>query len=116
MANFSAPILNITVSTAFKTAGALWGATSGARREQIYEYEFGQVGALSSTDIQVLWDVSRFSVTASLAGSSVVPNLLDQADTSPIAQFLNAATAETTYTGANFGLSLKQWGINQRGS
>ena len=46
----------------------------------------------------------------------VVANLLDPADVSPLSLFHNAITTELTYTGANFGLSVKNWGINQRGS
>jgi hypothetical protein len=113
-ANYEAPLLQGTLTTTFKTAGALW--STGTRRMQVYELEFGQTGALSSTDCQVQWDLSRFGSTAVLAGSAVVPNLLDIADSSPLAQFLNNATAELTYTVAGFGLALKSWAINQRGS
>ena len=114
MANYEAPILQGTVTTTFKTAAALW--STGTRRIQLYEAEFGQTGALSSTDCQVQWDLSRFGATAILTASAVVPNLLDTADSSPLAQFANNATAELTYTTAGFGLSLKSWAINQRGS
>ncbi len=114
MANYEAPILQGTTSTAFKTAGALW--STGTRRLQLYEIEFGQTGALSSTDCQVQWDLSRFGATAVLTATSVIPNLLDIADSSPLAQFANNATTELTYTTAANGLSLKSWAINQRGS
>lgn len=114
MANYEAPLVQGTVSTAFKTAGALW--STGTRRIMVYELEFGQTGALSSTDCQVQWDVSRFGATVILTATAVVPNLLDTADSSPLAQFANNATTELTYTTAGFGLSLKSWGINQRGS
>jgi len=113
-ANYEAPLLQGTLTTTFKTAGALW--STGTRRMQVYELEFGQTGALSSTDCQVAYDLSRFGSTAVLAGSAVVPNLLDIADSSPLAQFLNNASAELTYTVAGFGLSLKSFAINQRGS
>ena len=114
MANYEAPLLAGTISTNFKTAGALW--STGTRRIQLYEAEFGQTGALSSTDCQVQWDLSRFGATAILTATAVVPNLLDIADSSPLAQFANNATTELTYTTAGFGLSLKSWAINQRGS
>lgn len=113
-ANYEAPVLQGTVTTTFKTAGALW--STGTRRMQVYEAEFGQSGALSSTDCQCQWDMSRFGATAILTATAVVPNLLDVADSSPLAQFANNATAELTYTTAGFGLSLKSWAINQRGS
>ena len=45
MANYEAPILQGTLSTSFKTAGALW--STGTRRIQVYEIEFGQTGSLS---------------------------------------------------------------------
>lgn len=114
MANYEAPILQGTISTSFKTAGALY--STGVRRLMVYELEFGQTGALSSTDCQVQWDLSRFSATAVLTATSVIPNLLDTADSSPLAQFLNNATTELTYTTVNNGLSLKSFAINQRGS
>jgi len=115
MANYEAPLLQGTVSTAYKTTGVLYVSTT-ARRIMVYELEFGQTGSLASTDCQCQWDVSRFSSTAALAGSSVVPNLMDPADVSPLSLFFNAVTTELTYTGVNFGLSIKNWGINQRGS
>jgi hypothetical protein len=51
-----------------------------------------------------------------LAGTTVAANLLDIADSVAASLFINAATAEPTYTTAGNGLNLKQWGINQRGS
>lgn len=114
MANYEAPVLQGTVSTAYKTAAALW--STGTRRLMVYEVEFGQTGALSSTDCQCQWDLSRFGSTAVLTATAVVPNLLDVADSSPLAQFANNAVTELTYTTAGAGLALKSWAINQRGS
>ena len=114
MANYEAPLLQGTVSTAYKTAGALWSV--GSRRIMAYEIEFGQTGALASTDCQCQWDVSRFSSTNILTATAVVPNLLDPADGTALSIFANAATTELTYTTAGAGLALKNWGINQRGS
>lgn len=117
MANFEAPVLQGTVSTGFKSAGLLWVSSAvQARRLQLYEVEFGQTGSLASTDCQCQWDLSRFGTTAVAAGAGVIPNALDPADSSPLAQFLNAISAELTYTTAGNGLALKSWGINQRGS
>lgn len=120
MANFEAPLLNATVSTAYRTAGVLYVSTTLAtsRRYQIYEVEFGQTGSLASTDIQVQWDLSRTPATAGITGSSVVPSPFDPGDGAPIVGlYFNNLTAEpTNYTGAGAGLSLKNWGINQRGS
>jgi hypothetical protein len=115
MANYEAPLLQGACGTAYKTAGALWvGAT--ARRIMLYEVELGQTGALSSTDCQLQWDLSRFSATAILTATAVTPNSNDEADVAAASQFANNATTELTYTTAGAGLSLKQWAINQRGS
>lgn len=114
-ANYSAPVLTFPVTTAFKTAGAVWaGAT--ARRIQLYEAEFGHAGVLPSTDGQNQWDLSRFGSTAAMAGSTVATNLFDTADIASLALFMNTQTAEPTYTTAGNGLNLKQWSINMRGS
>lgn len=114
MANYEAPILQAAVSTAYKSAGALWSV--GSRRIMVYEIEFGQAGGLSSSDCQVQWDVSRFSSTNILTATAVVPNLLDPADGTALSIFANNATTELTYTTAGAGLALRNWGINQRGS
>ena len=114
MANYGGPILQAVVSTAYKTAAALWSV--GSRRIQVYEIEFGQSGALASTDCQCQWDLSVFSSTNILTASTVVLNKLDPADGAPLTIFANNATTELTYTTAGNGLSLKNWAINQRGS
>lgn len=114
MANYEAPLLQGTVSTSFKSAGVLYSAGTG--RGMVYEVEFGQTGALASTDCQCEWDLSVFSATNSLAGSSVTPNKLDPADGASTLLYFNNISAELTYTTAGNGLALKRWGINQRGS
>src|SRR5271168_2728537 len=111
MANYSAPVLYNAVTTTFKTAGFLWAVT---RRAMIYEIEMGQFGSYASTDAPMIWDLSR-GATPTLAGSTVAANLLDIGDSVAASLFVNAATAEFTPTTAGNGLSLKQWGINQRG-
>lgn len=118
MANYSAPILQGTISTAYRSGAILYTNTAAntQRRIMAYEIEMGQTGPLASTDCQVQWDVSRFSATNALAATAVVPNLLDGGDVSPLSLFFNNVTTELTYTGVNFGLSIKNWGINQRGS
>jgi hypothetical protein len=117
MSNYEAPLLQSTVFATFRSAGLLFpSATAGLqRRIQVYEMEFGQAGQLASTDAQNLWDVTR-CLTGSATGAAVVPNSLDISDNSPLSQFLNNVTTEPTQTGAGFGLGLKQWAINQRGS
>ena len=115
MANYEGPLLQGTVGSAsYKTAGALWSV--GSRRVQVYEIEFGQTGALSSTDCQCQWDLSVFSSTNILTASTVLLNTLDPADGTAVTIFANNASTELTYTTAGAGLALKNWGINQRGS
>lgn len=113
MANFSAPVLYNAVTTTLKTAGFLWAG--GTKRAQVYEIEMGQTAAYASTDAPMQWDLSR-AATPTLAGTTVAANLLDTADYVAGTLFMNAATAEPTYTTAGNGLNLKQWGINQRGA
>jgi len=114
MSNFAAPVLYNSVGSALKTAGFLWSV--GTHRAMLYEIEMGQMGTYASTDASMQWDLSR-AATPTLAGSTVAASLLDIADvTAATCLFDNAATAEPTYTTAGNGLSLKQWGINQRGS
>jgi hypothetical protein len=119
MANYSAPLLNASVITTFRTAGLLFVQTSAGnnRRFQVYEIEMGQAGSLASTDIQNLWDLSRIGNSAALVGSSVAPSLTDGSDgqSTSLAIYFNNLTTEPTYTTAGNGLSLKQWPINQRG-
>ncbi len=114
MANFGAPILQAVVASTYKTAAALWSV--GSHRVQVYEIEFGQTGALASTDCQCQWDLSVFSSTNILTASTVVVNKLDPADGTAVTIFANNATTELTYTTAGAGLALKNWAINQRGS
>lgn len=114
MANYEGPVLQGTVSTAYKTAAALWSVGTG--RIQVYEVEFGQTGALASTDCQCQWDLSVFSSTNILTATTVTLNKLDPADGAATTVFANNATTELTYTTAGNGLALKNWAINQRGS
>lgn len=113
MANYSAPVLANAITTTFKTGGFLY--SGGTRRSMLYEVEMGQTGAYASTDAPLQWDLSR-AATPTLAGTAVAANLLDIADSAAASLFINAASAEPTYTTAGNGLNLKQWGINQRGS
>src|SRR5262245_42642818 len=106
MANYEAPLLLATVSTTFKTTGALWSVGTG--RAMVYEVEFGQTGALASTDCQCEWDLSVFSSTnIGTFGASPAPNKLDPADGASTCVFGQNATTELTYTTAGNGLALK---------
>jgi hypothetical protein len=118
MPRYQAVLSSASTTTTFKTSGALW-ASSGtkARRMAVYEYLLGQYGALSSTDSQMYYDVSRFTTTSLLAASAVVPNLNDTADDTSLAVFQNNATVEfTILAAAGSGLNLVQEAQNQRGT
>jgi hypothetical protein len=115
MANFSAPILNATVTSTYRTGGIL---NPVARRFQLYEAEFGQTSGAgyASTDVSCEWDLSR-GITAAMAGTAILTSPLDPADTvASTTLFSNQFTTEPTYTTAGNGLQLKHWAINQRGS
>lgn len=117
MANYEAPLLKAPVGTAFLAAGVLYVPTAAQRRFMVYEVEFGQAGALATTDCQDQWDLSRFGTTAAMAGSgAIATNLLDPADVASSTLFQNNMTTDPTYTTAGNGLNLKSWSINQRGS
>lgn len=118
MANYEAPLLQATVSTTYKGAGLLFCAAAPVRRQMIYEIEFGQTGGLSSSDTQCQWDVTRLTSTNTIAGTVVIPNLLDPSDVACVTSFLNNMSAETPNgrSAAGSGLALKNWAINQRGS
>jgi hypothetical protein len=116
MANYEGYLVQATVTTTYRTAGQLAAA---GRRAMVYEIEFGQNGALATTDCQVQWDVSRTASTAALvgAGGAVAVNLLDQGDVTASTLFYpNLTTESTAITTAGLGLNLKNWSINQRGS
>lgn len=118
MPRYQAILLQNAVSTAFKSAGVLFATSATkARRMNIYEYNFGQYGSLSSTDSQVYYDVSRFITTSLVAGSAVAPNLNDLADDSSLAVYLNNITTELAALSApSSGLNLVQEAQNQRGT
>ena len=114
MANYEAYLAQGTVTTTYRSAGVLAAA---GRRAMVYEIEFGQNGALATTDCQCQWDVSRTASTAGLVGGPVAANLLDQGDVVATTLFYNLITTEpTNITTAGLGLNLKNWSINQRGS
>lgn len=119
MPRYTAPLVQNTVSTAFKTIGALW-AQSGTqlRRCSVYEIVVGLSGALNtSNDTQVLFDVSRFITTSTLAATAVTPSPLDAADSVTDAFFSNNATAEfASVQVAGSGLSMLSIPVNQRGT
>lgn len=118
MANASAQLLGTSITSSFRTTGLLWVNTSASlnRRYAVYEINVGQAASgYNNTDCGTTWDVSRIGATASAAGSSFTPNLLDPADAAILGQYLQNLTAEAVVTTAGNGLSLYNWPVNQRG-
>lgn len=117
MPRYTAPLTLNLVGISYKTMGALWtGGTT--RRMAIYELDVGQSGVLNtSTDTQLLYDVSRFTTTSLFVGTSVVPSPLDGGDGVSLAVFNNNATTEfAALAAAGSGLNLLNPPINQRGT
>lgn len=117
MPQYNAPLLQTAVSTTYKSGGVLY-ASSGtqARRAFVREITPGQSAGLNTTnDTQVLWDVSRFTTTSLLAGSTVLPSPVDTADPASLAVYINAVTTEVAvFAAAGSGLSLLNFAFNQR--
>jgi hypothetical protein len=115
MARYSAPLQQATVSSSFKSLGVLW-AGSTARRLSLYEFDLGQPGALNtSTDCQMQYDVSRFTLTNAGAGTAATPASLDPGDSvASSASYMNLVTTEFTPIAAATGIL--QIPINQRGT
>lgn len=119
MPRYTAPLVQNTVSTAFKTTGALWAQSAvQLRRMSVYEITVGQGGALNTTnDTQVLFDVTRFITTSTFAATAVTPSPLDVPDATTDAFFSNNASAEfASVAVAGSGLSMLSIPINQRGT
>jgi hypothetical protein len=114
---FSSPLLSVATST-IRAAGYLFQPAASARRIMLYEVEMGQIAVAAATDCQVEWDLSRFSVTNGITAVAVTPQVLDNSETLvAVSLFSNSDSGgQVTRTGAGFGLNLKHWGINQRGS
>src|ERR1700751_2122029 len=95
MPRYQVPLALASVTTAFKSAGVLFvTSATRARRVNVYEYNLGQYGSLSSTDSQVYYDVSRITATSLLAATAVAANLNDAADDVSLVLFSNNATTQ----------------------
>lgn len=114
MANYAVPGLQ-TISTTYKTAALVQGATTGAlRRAKVWDILLGQSANPNATDTYVQWDVSRFTASGAGAYTAWTPTALDPADSAGVVVAGVNATAEATTITANS--SLFNLAINQRGS
>ncbi len=115
MARYTAVLAQATVSTSYKTMGALWTISGSLRRLSVYELDLGLSGALNtSNDTQVLFNVSRFTTTSLLSGTAFTTNPLDSADPAALSLYNNLIVTEFAALTANS--SLLNPPINQRGT
>lgn len=114
MGNYAVPGLQ-TISTTYKTAALIQGATTGAlRRAKVWDILIGQSANPNATDTYVQWDVSRLTASGAGAYTAWTPTTLDPADSACVTVAGVNNTAEATTITANS--SLWNLAINQRGS
>ena len=107
-----------TCSAAYNgVAVALWAASTNSqslRRGKVYEVIMGATSNPNATDCVIQYDVSRMSASGSIAGSSVLPVVLDPADVAQCSanSFILVTTAPTVTASS----SLLHVGLNQRNS
>lgn len=116
MPRYNAKLLQGTVSTSFKSVGALWASTgTQARRMAMYDCVLSQSSALSSTDCQVEYSFDRFITTSLIAGTSFTPSPVDGADPASLGVYLNNITTEVASLAVGgSGLALYTMAENQR--
>lgn len=115
MPYYAVPGNQSAISSAYKTAALLQGATTGSlKRAKIFEIMVGASGNPNATDTYIQWDVSRFTASGAGAYTAWVPTALDPADSAAIVVAGINATAEATTVTANS--SLWNVAVNQRGT
>jgi len=115
MAYYAVPGSQSAISSSYKTAALVQGATTGAvRRAKIFEIMVGQSGNPNATDTYVQWDVSRFTASGAGAYTAWTPTALDPADSAAVVQAgINSTTEQGTITANS---SLWNVAVNQRGT
>jgi hypothetical protein len=98
-----------SLTTTYKTMVELASAATG--RGQIYELEVGADGAPNATDCQIVYDVSRLTVTGT--GVASTPNPLNPADAASRTTCKINHTIEPTVTANSSVMNLV---LNQRAS
>ncbi len=115
MAYYAVPGSHSAVSTTYKTAALIQGATTGAlRRGKIFEIMVGASANPNATDTYIQWDVSRATASGAGAYTAWTPTSLDPADSAAVVVAGITATAEATTITANS--SIWNEAVNQRGS
>lgn len=115
MPYYAVPGNQSALSSSYKTAALIQGATTGTlKRAKIFELMVGAVGNPNATDTYMQWDVSRFTASGAGAYTAWTPTALDPADSAAIVQAGINSTAEQGTITANS--SLWNIGVNQRGS
>jgi hypothetical protein len=102
------------MSSSYKGVAATWGAAASPRRHKWYEVIIGATGNPNATDTYFQVDISRITDTTSIAGSSFTPNPNDLADAA--ASTVALVNETTELAAALIGVSLLNFGLNQRGT
>lgn len=97
------------MSTSYKTVLEGLAQTSGLRRLLICGFNIGPSGLPSSTDCDLVWDISRCTATGT--GTSVTPVAINPADGAAHSVWEANTTIEGTVTATS---SMKYGAMNQR--
>lgn len=111
MATYGIPGVQQTVTSGYKSCVANYvGAT--VKRIKWYEIIMGAAALPNATDCYIQVDVSRFTTTTGLAGTTFTPNATDFADNATCLSvgFVNLTTDAVVTANS----SLLNFGINQR--
>ena len=115
MAYYAVPGNQSALTSAYKTAALVQGATTGAlRRAKIFEVMVGAAGNPNATDTYIQWDISRITASGAGAYTAWVPTSLDPADSAAVVVAGINATAEATTVTSNS--SIFNVSVNQRGT
>lgn len=115
MAYYAVPGSHSAVSSSYKTAALISGATTGTvHRAKVFEIMVGAASNPNATDTYIQWDVSRITASGAGAYTSWTPTSLDPADGASLTNAGITATAEATTITANS--SLWNVAVNQRGT
>ena len=98
-----------SMSTAYKTLLEGLAQTTGIKRTRWYGFNIGPAGLPSSTDCDLVWDVSR--ITATGTGTATTPLPLDPNDGAATSSWKGNDTIEGTVTATS---SLAYGAMNQR--
>ena len=106
--------LQSTTSTALKGTAVEWTVTATLKRIKWYEVIIGATGNPNASDTYLQVDISRLIATTSIAGTTGTQSALDQADGASVMSSLVNITTEPGAAANTVGVSLMNFGLNQR--